>query len=143
MTGRVKEVRRRLYFARVHRPFTLAIAYVFPVPGVLAIIYGDAASRALETIAAGILSRIIGAALLGSSVFLLLGIAKGKSLWEAIGLGLAATGCALYGLGVLLGLALGGAIAGPISLAVALGSVWRMVSLTVAARMVNDTDPDR
>lgn len=143
MNGRTREMARRLHFARVHRPFTLAMAVVFPVPGVLAIVYGDAASRALEIIAAGVLSRIIGLALLGSSIALLIGIARGRSFWETIGLGLAATGCALYGLGVILGLALGGMIAGPISLVVALGALWRMMSLTIAARMVTDTEPSR
>lgn len=143
MNGRTREMARRIHFARVHRPFTLAMGIVFPIPGVLAIIYGDDVSRALAIIAAGVLSRIIGLALLSSSIALLIGIAQGRSFWETIGLGLAATGCTLYGLGVILGLALGGMIAGPISLAVALGALWRMMSLTIAARMVTDTDPDR
>lgn len=143
MTGRVREIKRRLHFAQVHRPFTLALAIGAGVPGITAIIYGDAASRALETIAAGVLSRVIGVALLGSSIALLIGIAYGKSLWEVIGLGLVVAGCTLYGLGVLLGLALGGMIAGPLALIIALGAALRMMSLTIASRMVTDHNPDQ
>lgn len=141
MAGRIAEIRRRLHFAQVHRPFTLALAVGTAIPGVTAIIYGDAASRALEAIAAGVLSRIIGVALLGSSIALMIGISLGKSLWEAIGLGLVVFGCGLYGVGVLLGLALGGMIAGPLSLIIAVGAGLRMMSLTVAARMVTDHSP--
>lgn len=128
---------RRLRAARIDRPYTLALALVLPIPGVLALLYGDAASAALGNIAADFLSRFMGVALLSGAVLTLLGLARNRHAYEVTGLTALAIGLTVYGLGVLLGLGLQGAVAGSISLAVALGSALRLLSLSAQARRVN------
>lgn len=135
-------VAHRIRLARIYRPYTIAFAVILPIPGVLAIIYGDSVSQALSNISAGILSRFMGIALLVGGVAVIAGIAKGKSLVEAAGLTLMAAGCAIYGLGVVLGLGLAGVVAGAGFLAIALGTVLRVMSLTAVAREV-DSDNER
>lgn len=135
-------IAHRLNLARTHRPFTLVFAAVLPLPGVLAIIYGDDVSRALSDISLGVLSRVIGIALLTGSVITLIGLAFGVSLYEAAGLTLLSGACIIYGTGVILGLGLGGMVAGPIALALSAGMILRVVSLTTLARAVVDIDND-
>lgn len=130
----------RLNLARTHRPFTLVFAFVLPIPGALAIIYGDDVSRALNTISAGVLSRVIGIALLVGAMATVTGLARGVSLYEAAGLTLMSGACTIYGVGVILGLGLGGMVAGPMALAVALAMILRVVSLTTIAREVSNID---
>lgn len=135
-------VAHRIRLARIYRPYTIAFAVILPIPGVLAMIYGDSVSQALSNISAGVLSRFMGAALLVGGVAVITGIVKGKSLVEAAGLTLMAAGCAIYGLGVILGLGLAGVVAGSGFLAIALGTVLRVMSLTAVAREV-DSDSER
>ncbi|MDQ3762831.1 MAG: hypothetical protein M3460_14605 [Actinomycetota bacterium] len=129
---------RRLQLAWVHRPFTVVLAAVLSFPGALAVIYGDEVSRALATIAADTVSRAMGVALLAGGVTTIVGIARGRSLVEAIGLSLLAVGCGIYGLGVLLGLGFAGAVAGSGFLAVALATVRRVVTLAAVTPKVDD-----
>lgn len=126
----------RFRFARIHRPYTLVFALVMPICGALALVFGDAVSAALSSISTGVLSRVMGAALFGGSVLTLVGIGRGKSLWEAYGLTVMAAGCIIYGIGVILGLGLAGAVAGPGFLGIAAGTILRVVSLAAAAREV-------
>jgi hypothetical protein len=128
----------RLRSARINRPYTLALATLLPVPGVLAIVYGDAVSAALSNIAAGAISRVMGVALLVGASLTLVGLCRSRHLIEAAGLTVMAGGCAIYGLGVLLGLGLGGAVAGTVSIAVAAGTVLRVVSLLSAAHSIGN-----
>jgi len=132
-----KEMLFRIKFARVHRPYTLVFGVVLLLPGVLAVIYGDQVSRALESISTGPLSRIMGVALLSGSLITLVGIARGRSLWEALGLTLVAAGTAIYGIGVIMGLGLAGMVAGPCCLGISLGSTLRVVSLLTSAHQIN------
>lgn len=139
--NKCKSIRnQRLKLARIHRPYTIVFATVFIIPGVLALIYGDATSSALTNISAGILSRIMGALFLIGCTLVLYGLAQGQSLYETTGLFSIASACFIYGLGVLFGLGLGGTIAGPIALAVCLGSILRAVSFVAAAREVSRLD---
>jgi hypothetical protein len=130
-------VAHRIRLARIHRPYTSALAVILPIPGILAVIYGDEVSQALSNISAGILSRFMGAALLIGGVMIMVGIIRGKSLVEAVGLTLMAAGCAIYGLGVILGLGLAGSVAGAGFLAIAVGTILRVMSLTAVAREVD------
>jgi hypothetical protein len=75
----------------------------------------------------------MGAALLAGGVTTIVGIARGSTLAEVIGLSLLAVGCGIYGLGVILGLGFAGAVAGSGFLAVALATVRRVVTLTAVA----------
>lgn len=115
--------------ARRERPFSLSLALVVPIPGGLALVLGDAVSRALSNVTADAVSRSMGALLLVGALFTLMGIARGKHIAEVIGLAAMSAGFAIYGLGVLLGLGLQGAVAGPITLALAVGCVLRILSL--------------
>jgi len=139
MTGKTAEMIRRLRFARVHQPYTLAFAVILPIPGILAIIYGDAVSRALETLATGTVSRLMGMGLLIGGLTVLLGIMLGRSLLEATGLTVLAAGCIVYGLGVILGLGLAGAVAGAGFLAIAVGTLLRVVSLATTAHQITES----
>ncbi len=124
---------QRLQLAWVDRPYTVVLAAVLVVPGALAVIYGDDVSRALATIAADTVSRGMGVALLAGGITTIIGIARGRSLVEVIGLALLAVGCGIYGLGVLLGLGFAGAVAGSGFLAIALATVRRVVTLAAVA----------
>jgi hypothetical protein len=124
---------QRLQSAWVHRPFTVVLAAVLVIPGALAVIYGDEVSRALATIAADTVSRVMGAALLVGGVTTIIGIARGRALVEVIGLSLLAVGSGIYGLGVLLGLGFAGAVAGSGFLAITLAIVRRVVTLVAVA----------
>ncbi|MGH3847094.1 MAG: hypothetical protein ACRDS0_37590 [Pseudonocardiaceae bacterium] len=126
-------VAQRMMFAWRNRAYTLVLAAVLPIPGALAIIYGDAVSQALSNIAAGYVSRGMGTAFLIGGVLALVGIARQRALLEVLGLTLIAAGCGIYGLGVILGLGLGGVVAGSIALAVAVATVQRVVQLTAVA----------
>jgi hypothetical protein len=125
---------QRLKEARIHRPYTLTFAVILPIPGALGVIYGDAVSRALEIITAGLVSRIMGLALLVGALLTLAGILAGRSLLETAGLSIMAAGCAIYGLGVILGLGLAGAVAGSGFLAIATGTLLRVRGLAADAR---------
>lgn len=129
---------QRLRLAWVDRPYTVVLAAVLVIPGALAVIYGDDVSRALATIAADTVSRAMGAALLAGGITTIIGIARGRSLVEVIGLSLLALGCGIYGLGVLLGLGFAGAVAGSGFLAIALAAVRRVVTLATVAPKVED-----
>lgn len=129
---------QRLQRAWVDRPYTVVLATVLVIPGALAVIYGDDVSRALATIAADTVSRAMGVALFAGGITTIIGIARGRSLVEVIGLSLLAVGCGIYGLGVLLGLGFAGAVAGSGFLAIALANVRRVVTLAAVAPKVED-----
>jgi hypothetical protein len=132
------EAYRRLHLARLHRPYTLVFGTALPIPGTLAIIYGDEVSRALENISTGLLSRALGVALLVGGILTLAGIARGRTLLEAAGLVTLAAGCVVYGLGVILGLGLSGVVAGTGFLAIGVGTLLRVITLASAARQLTD-----
>ena len=126
---RLPEAVQRLQFAWVHRPYTVVIAVVLLFPGVLAIVYGDAVSAALSKIAADNISRLMGILLVVGPILTLVGIARNRALAETLGLTVIALGCAIYGLGVILGLGLQGAVAGSGFLAIAAATIRRVITL--------------
>jgi fumarate reductase subunit D len=113
------------------------LAVVLLVPGVLAVFYGDEVSQALSNIAAGTISRLMGTLLVVGSVLTLTGIARNRTLTETFGLTVTAIGCAIYGLGVMLGLGLHGAVAGSGFLAIAAATIRRVITLAAVAREVD------
>lgn len=125
---------RRLVEARSRHPYTLAFGLLLPIPGILALIYGDGVSRALSIIVADDISRGMGAALLIGSVLVLFGTLRREPIVEVSGLVFLVMGCSIYGLGVLLGLGLAGMVAGPGFLAIALGTAFRVMNFTAATR---------
>ncbi|PZS19021.1 MAG: hypothetical protein DLM60_10865 [Pseudonocardiales bacterium] len=135
--GTTSAICQQLQSAWVHRPYTVVLAVVLLVPGALAIVYGDEVSQALSNIAAGMISRMMGTLLVVGSTLTLLGIARNRALTETLGLTVTAIGCAIYGLGVILGLGLHGAVAGSGFLAIAAGTIRRVITLAAVAREVD------
>lgn len=135
--GLTPTVRQQLQSAWVHRPYTVVLAVALVFPGVLAIVYGDDVSQALSNIAAGSISRLMGTSLVVGSALTLIGIARNRTLTETLGLTVTAIGCAIYGLGVILGLGLHGAVAGSGFLAIAAGTIRRVITLAAVAREVD------
>lgn len=109
------------------------ISLILPIPGALALIYGDRVSAALISVHAGITSRVMGGFLLVGGILTLIGVARGRSYVEAVGLITLAAGCGIYGIGVILGLGLAGAVAGSGYLALASASVLRVATLAAIA----------
>ncbi len=135
--GLTPTVRQQLQSAWVNRPYTVVLAVALVFPGVLAIVYGDDVSQALSNIAAGSISRLMGTLLVVGSALTLIGIARNRTLTETLGLTATAIGCAIYGLGVILGLGLHGAVAGSGFLAIAAGTIRRVITLAAVAREVD------
>jgi hypothetical protein len=105
--------------------------------GLLALIAGDNVSAALSNLGAGVVSRVMGALLLVGGSLVLVGFFRRGAVLEAAGLALLATGCGIYGAGVILGLGWGGMVAGPGYLAIAAASGRRVqILLSVAAAAV-------
>lgn len=123
---------RRLWFAWIHRPYTLLAAVILTIAGGTAVILGDTVSAALAVIAVGYVSRTMGAAMFLGGILTLYGIWRGRSVLEVLGLALLTVGCGLYSVGVFLGLGVHGVIAGSGFLILSLGSARRLV--TLAAR---------
>lgn len=120
--------------ARSRHPYTLAFGLILPLPGILAVIFGDDVSRALSNLVADDLSRGMGGALLLGGLLVLFGVLRREPLVEVSGLVITAVGCAIYGLGVVLGLGLAGMVAGPGFLAIALGTAFRVMNFTAVTR---------
>lgn len=127
----------RLHITRRSQPYTLAFGLILPIPGSLAVIYGDGVSRALSIIAADDVSRGMGASLLVGAILVLFGALRREPLVEVSGLVFIAMGCAVYSIGVILGLGLAGMVAGPGFLAIALGTVFRIRNFTEATRVAH------
>ncbi|MGH3814036.1 MAG: hypothetical protein ACRDUV_16555 [Pseudonocardiaceae bacterium] len=131
---RLPEAVQRLQWAWVQRPYTVVLSAVLLVPGALAIVYGDQVSAALSKIAADSISRLMGILLVVGPTLTLVGIARNRTLTETLGLTVTAIGCAIYGLGVILGLGLQGAVAGSGFLAIGAATILRVMTLAALAR---------
>lgn len=128
--------RDRLDAARRARPFTLVFACGLPIPGSLAIVFGDGVSQALTNLGAGTYSRLMGILFLIGCGITLHAIATGRLLNECIGLILTAVGLLLYGFGVIIGLLpLGGVVAGTIAIAAGVAHIGSLFTVTGLARL--------
>jgi len=121
-----------------HTPYTLCLSIALTGVGALALALGDGVSRALSEIAAHIVTRAMGASMVTGGIISLLGVLGRRTLLETLGLALMAAGLGIYGLGVLLGLGLQGAVAGPICLALVVATLRRIATITSAARTLLD-----
>lgn len=120
---------RRLGAAWTHRTYTVVFAATLTLTGAMAVVFGDRVSAALSNLAVDVVSRGMGAAMLAGGLATLAGVLTGRTLWEMLGMALMATGAAVYGLGVVLGLGLAGMVAGPLGVAIAVGTVGRVVAI--------------
>jgi len=133
---------QRLVEAWRFRSYITAFAVGLIPVGVLAIIYGDRVSKALGNLAANSVSRGVGFALLIGGIITLLGILSHRALMQTLGMAFLAVGLGIYGVGVILGLALGGMIAGPIALLACAATVRRIITMAqgdTRSRMVVDS----
>jgi hypothetical protein len=126
--------RARLRYARVHQPFTLALSIVLLIPAVAAIAFGDNVSAALTALGAGSVSRLIGVFLLIGCLMTLYSIVANKTLAAVVGMTITAMGCLLYSAGVVIGLLpIGGIVAGSGFLAIGIGFILRIATITQVA----------
>ena len=133
---------QRLVEAWRFRPYITAFAIGLIPVGVLAIIYGDRVSKALGNLAANFVSRGVGFALFTGCIITLLGILSHRALMQTIGMAFLAVGLGIYGVGVILGLGLGGMIAGPIALLACAATVRRIITMAqgdTRSRLVADS----
>jgi len=120
---------QRLVEAWRFRPYITAFAVGLIPAGVLAIIYGDKVSKALGNLAADVVSRGMGFALFTGGIVTFLGIVTHRALTQTIGMSFLALGLGVYGVGVVLGLGLGGMVAGPIALLACAATVRRIITM--------------
>ncbi|MGH3882105.1 MAG: hypothetical protein ACRDRC_01715 [Pseudonocardiaceae bacterium] len=130
--------RTRLRWALWDRTYTLFLGAGLPVPGLLAVLLGDQVSAALGIIVADDVSRIMGVAFLAGGIATVTGLLSGSLASEFTGMTLLGIGFGIYGLGVLLGLGLAGAIAGPIALILSAAIGVRIVALRRRVRRVRE-----
>lgn len=129
----------RLDAVRKSRPFTAIFAAVLPIPGLLALIFGDRVSQAMTNLGAGTYIRIVGILFVLGCAVTIHALATGRVLNECIGMVLTSVGLFLYGFGVIIGLLpLGGIVAGCISIAAGVGHIGSLFTLTGLARLAHD-----
>jgi hypothetical protein len=124
------------------RPYITAFAVGLTPVGVLAIIYGDKVSKALGNLTADVVSRGMGFALFTGGIVTFLGIVTHRALSQTIGMAFLAVGLGVYGVGVILGLGLGGMVAGPIALLACAATVRRIITMAqgdTRSRLVADS----
>lgn len=134
---------RLLMLVLVTRPMSVVIpAALIPI-GAVATALGPDASRAFTLLPDGarFIAHSMGMCMLLGGVLVLLGIANSETFTELIGLCLLALGCAVYGVGVVIGLGVNGLITGPMFVAICVAAVIRVVTTTRLAARVNDLPP--
>ena len=129
---------QRLVESWKHRPYVTGFAVGLIPVGVLAILLADKVSRALGDLAAGSISRGMGFAMFTGGLITLLGILSHRALSVALGMGFMAFGLGIYGVGVILGLGLGGMVAGPIALIASIATVRQVVTLAQVTEVKGD-----
>lgn len=129
---------QRLVESWKFRPYLTVFAVGLIPVGVLAIIFGDKVSAALGNLAANTITRGMGFALFTGGLITLLGILSRRSLSVALGMGLMALGFGIYGIGVILGLGLGGMVAGPLALMAAVATIRQAVTMAQVTEVKGD-----
>jgi hypothetical protein len=84
----------------------------------------------------------MGFALFTGGLITLLGILSHRALMQTIGMAFLALGLLVYGVGVILGLGLGGMVAGPIALLASAATVRRIITMAqgdTRSRIVADS----
>lgn len=116
------------------QPFTLLFAVAMIPVGCTALVYGDGVSQALSNIAVNVVARFMGALFTAGGLMTLAGILRAQAAVQVAGMVMLAAASALYGVGVVLGLGLGGIVAGTGYLVFAAGLLRRVHSILAVAR---------
>ena len=118
----------RLWRQVCQHPLEACVAAMAAPAGVTALIVGSRVSEAMSRVmpGQGNAVRLWGIALAAGGALTAWGLGTRRTWWERQGLRLLAAACALYAVTVVLGLHLGGVIAGSISGGCALGCLIRV-----------------
>lgn len=127
---------RRLRAAWMTKPTAVTLPVVMIFTGLTALILGEASSKAFTNLGGATLIRVMGAAMLLGGSLIVAGIVRADPALEPMGLTLAALGASIYGAGVIIGLGVGGLIAGQLALGIAVGFLGRIWLLLRAGRLV-------
>ena len=143
MTNLTRRERRRLARDRLRltwreEPYRTAYSVTMIPIGVLAIIFGSEVSAALGNLAAGLIPRGMGLLMVIGGAVYLHGVTTDRAQPRAVGLACMAFGFFIYGVGVLLGLGLQGAVAGGLAVAGFVATVQSIRVLLARARVVSN-----
>lgn len=125
-------MRRLMVAARVTPTVTSVAIASIPI-GVIVLILGDGASRALTVIGGSLPARALGLLLLAGGTCTVASIIRRDSFFEAVGAGCIAAGMAIYSASVFIGLRVQGLISGLLALSLAVGFLGRVLLLTSLA----------
>jgi hypothetical protein len=138
---RYMRLHRRLASRIARYPFATLLSLVSIPIGLLAVALGQSVSRSFTIVyAQPSLVYVWGAVMCGGGLAVLLGILRGTPSFELAGLLTLGLAFSFYGVSVLLGLGMGGLVAGPISLALGLACALRAWGIWIVARAIRAGD---
>ena len=116
------------------RPSSVVLPILGVLVGTAAIMFGTDTSKAFTELGGGITIRIMGILMLIGGLLALAGIARADRLLEVVGHGMIVVGAAIYASGAILGLGLGGIIAGLGYAAIATCLIGRIIPILSSSR---------
>lgn len=126
--------------AWIDRQTGIIIPLILGPVGLASLILGDDVSKAFTNVGGGSIVRILGAAMAIGAVVSLWGVWHNDPPYEVIGLLIIASGCSIYVVGDLLGLALLGLLAAAGHLCVILTLLGRVYQINAASRVREQLD---
>lgn len=118
---------------------TATSVFMAAIPlGLVVLVLGEGASRALTVIGGDLPARALGVLFFGGGMCSLVSVLIRDSFVEAIGSGLIAGGMAIYSAAAFIGLGTQGLIAGILSLSMAVGFMGRVFLLTSVAHRLDN-----
>lgn len=109
-----------------HLPISGTLHPFIVIAGIGGLVFGTRASKAFDTIGGDVPIHVLGAALALGGSLTVAGMLREDALWKLAGYALTAFGCALYGMGALLGLGTYGWITGWVSIGLAVQFIRRV-----------------
>ena len=116
------------------RPSSVVLPTLGVLAGTAATIFGTDTSKAFTNLGGGVTIRVMGILMLIGGLVALAGIARADRLLEVVGHGMIVVGAAIYAFGVMLGLGLGGIIAGLGYAAIATCLIGRIIPILSSSR---------
>ena len=116
------------------RPASVVLPILGVLAGTAAIIFGTDTSKAFTELGGGITIRVMGIFMLIGGLLALAGIIRADRVLEVVGHGMVVVGAAIYAFGVILGLGLGGIIAGLGYAAIATCLIGRIIPILSSSR---------
>lgn len=116
------------------RPSSVVLPILGVLAGTAATIFGTDTSKAFTNLGGGITIGVMGIFLLIGGLLALAGIARADRVLEVVGHGMIVVGAAIYASGAILGLGLGGIIAGLGYAAIATCLIGRIIPILSSSR---------